>query len=85
MERAISHIQHGGKAEPVSRWSLNVIRQHVGGNQGESVPDGTDNEIFLSLLTENAARSWMPVAMDSEWSVDQEFPSLEDMFFGNAV
>lgn len=83
MERAISHIQHGGKAEPVSRWSLNVIRQHVGANQGESIPDGADNEIFLSLLTENAARSWM--AVDSEWSIDQEFPSLEDMFFGNAV
>ncbi|KAJ5702318.1 hypothetical protein N7488_009866, partial [Penicillium malachiteum] len=84
MERAISHIQRGGKAEPVSRWSLNVIKQHVnGGSEMESLDtDGTENaEPYLPLIADPAARSWM----DSEWNIEQEFPSLEDMFFGSVV
>jgi hypothetical protein len=83
MERAISHIQRGGKAEPVSRWSLNVIKQHVNGSELDSLIDGADStETFASPTAENP-RSWI----ESDWSMnlEQEFPSLEDMFFGNAA
>ncbi|KAJ5219485.1 uncharacterized protein N7498_001584 [Penicillium cinerascens] len=83
MERAISHIQRGGKAEPVSRWSLNVIKQHVNGSELDSFIDGADStETFAPPTAENP-RSWM----ESDWSMnlEQEFPSLEDMFFGNAA
>ncbi|KAJ5928793.1 hypothetical protein N7466_007749 [Penicillium verhagenii] len=80
MERAISHIQRGGKAEPVSRWSLNVIRQHVSGSDMET---STDNENSVAAMPPVAddTKTWV----DNEWSIEQEFPSLEDMFFGNAV
>lgn len=83
MERAISHIQRGGKAEPVSRWSLNVIKQHISGSELDSLTDGTDNTETFPPPTADKNKSWV----DSEWNVniEQEFPSLEDMFFGNAV
>ena len=84
MERAISHIQRGGKAEPVSRWSLNVIKQHVTGNselENFAAEGPQSAETFVPLMTDPAAKSWI----DSEWNVEQEFPSLEEMFFGNVV
>lgn len=83
MERAISHIQRGGKAEPVSRWSLNVIRQHVSGNELDSLTDGAGDTEACPPPTADNAKSWM----DSDWTsnIEQEFPSLEDMFFGNVV
>ncbi|KAJ5671911.1 hypothetical protein N7507_001038 [Penicillium longicatenatum] len=83
MERAISHIQRGGKAEPVSRWSLNVIKQHVNGSELDSLIDGADSTETFAPPTAVNPRSWM----ESDWSMnlEQEFPSLEDMFFGNAA
>lgn len=82
MERAISHIQHCGKAEPVSRWSLNVIRQHAPGNGGPDAPISTptDNNLLSTLATDHTLKPWQ----DGDWGL-QEFPSLEEMFFGNAV
>jgi hypothetical protein len=83
MERAISHIQHGGKAEPVSRWSLNIIRQHVTGNGGQDPPISTVtcNTLFSTVVTDNTLKPWE----ESDWNFGQEFPSLEEMFFGNGV
>lgn len=31
MEQAVSHIQRGGMAEPVSCWSLSIMKQHITG------------------------------------------------------
>jgi len=83
MERAISHIQHGGKAEPVSRWSLNIVRQHVTGNgrQDSPITTLTDSTVFGTLVADNAMKPWE----EGDWNFEQEFPSLEEMFFGNAV
>ncbi|KAJ5759424.1 hypothetical protein N7520_006580 [Penicillium odoratum] len=82
MERAISHIQRGGKAEPVSRWSLNVIRQYVNGSDLDTLTGSESTETFIPPVMDTT-KSWV----ESEWNmnVDQEFPSLEDMFFGHAV
>lgn len=83
MEGAVSHIQHGGKAEPVSRWSLNIIRQHLIGNGGQDslVSTVTDNNLYGTLMADEALKPWE----EGEWSFEQEFPSLEEMFFGNVV
>lgn len=90
MERAISHIQRGGKAEPVSRWALGVIRQHVSGvgeeaaessmRQGNGGLYDGQQRVMMSTVAPPA-----PVMSDAEWSIEQEFPSLENMFFGSVV
>lgn len=81
MERAISHIQRGGKAEPVSRWALNAVRQHISGELDQSPVTSDEIEsIGQYLLPEEAmTRPWE----DAYW--EQEFPSLEEMFFGNVM
>ncbi|KAJ5232544.1 hypothetical protein N7468_005500 [Penicillium chermesinum] len=80
MENTISHIQHGGKAEPVSRWSLNIVRQHLLGTstQESSVQVGTDNNSdgTTTGITDEALKSWE----EGYLNLDQEFPSLQDMF-----
>ena len=83
MEGAVSHIQHGGKAEPVSRWSLNIIRQHLIGNGGQEslVSTVTDNNLYGTLMADETLKPWE----EGYWSFEQEFPSLEEMFFGNVV
>lgn len=84
MEEAISHIQQGGKAEPVSRWSLNIIRQHLVGRRGEGEPATltmVDNSIFGPLIGDEALGS----LDQSGWNFEQEFPSLQDMFSGNVA
>lgn len=85
MEQAVSHIQCGGKAEPVSRWSLNIIKQHVA--------DRIEQEDCVTSMGENSTGIYMPQSVQhatepwvcNEWGIEQEFPSLEDMFFGNMV
>lgn len=82
MERAISHIHRGGKAEPVSRWALNVVQQHISGDNDESqVTCGEVASVdqVLSSMEETIARPWE----DGYW--EQDFPSLEEMFFGSMV
>ncbi|KAJ5303159.1 hypothetical protein N7476_009958 [Penicillium atrosanguineum] len=83
MEGVISHIHHGGKAEPVSRWSLNIVRQHLIGNGGQEPPISTviDNNLYGTLMADEALKPWE----EGDWSFEQEFPSLEEMFFGNVV
>jgi hypothetical protein len=84
MEQAISHIQCGGKAEPVSRWSLNIMKQHVTDNtEKETMPSNT-GEITNSIPMHSAQQYGAPWACD-EWLIEQEFPSLEDMFFENKI
>ncbi|KAJ5972379.1 uncharacterized protein N7479_002297 [Penicillium vulpinum] len=85
MEQAVSHIQCGGKAEPVGRWSLNIMKQHVA--------DRIEQEDCVTSMGENSTGIYMPQSIETatepwvcnEWSVEQEFPSLEDMFFGNVI
>ncbi|CAI7610413.1 unnamed protein product [Penicillium crustosum] len=85
MEQAVSHIQCGGKAEPVSRWSLNIMKQHVA--------DRIEQEDCVTSMGENSTEIYMPQSVQNftdpwgcnEWSIEQEFPSLEDMFFGNVI
>ncbi|KGO78474.1 hypothetical protein PITC_069370 [Penicillium italicum] len=85
MEQAVSHIQCGGKAEPVSRWSLNIMKQHVA--------DRTEQEACVTSMGENSTGTYMPQSVHNatgpwvcnEWGIEQEFPSLEDMFFGNVI
>lgn len=83
MESAISHIQHGGKAEPVSRWSLNIIRQRLVGEGGQEPPISAvaDTNVCGTLMTDEALKPWD----EGNWNFEQEFPSLEEMFFGNVV
>lgn len=84
MERAISHMQHGGKAEPVSRWSLNIMKQYATGDSESDTLLSTDapsTDTLAPVMSDAASRSWA----DSEWNIEQEFPSLEEMFFGNVA
>ncbi|KAJ5823136.1 hypothetical protein N7447_005476 [Penicillium robsamsonii] len=85
MEQALSHIQCGGKAEPVSRWSLNIMKQHVADRieQEDCATSMGENSTGICMLqsVQNATDPWVY----NEWGIDQEFPSLEDMFFGNVV
>ncbi|KAJ5380675.1 uncharacterized protein N7496_003103 [Penicillium cataractarum] len=81
MDRAISHIQRGGKAEPVSRWALNTVRQHLSGepDQGRLTSNEIQNIGQYLLPQETTTRPWE----DAYW--EQEFPSLEEMFFANVM
>ncbi|KAJ5669750.1 hypothetical protein N7462_010820 [Penicillium macrosclerotiorum] len=82
LERVISHIQRGGKAEPVSRWALIVIKQQVSGHEVESRATFRQTEDLGTHpfpSDEDALRPWE----GSEWMMD--FPSLEDMFFDSMI
>lgn len=82
MERAMSHMQHGGKAEPVGRWSLNKIRQYATGDNDSQFLLSTDvvgTDTGTPAVSEAASRFWT----ECEWTIEQEFPSLGEMFFGN--
>ncbi|KAI2730745.1 hypothetical protein CBS147332_2597 [Penicillium roqueforti] len=85
MEQAVSHIQCGGKAEPVSRWSLNIMKQHVADRieQQDCVTSTGENGtgIYMPQSVQNATEPWVC----NEWGIEQEFPSLEDMFFSNVI
>ncbi|KAJ6189230.1 hypothetical protein N7519_004138 [Penicillium mononematosum] len=84
MEQAVSHIQRGGKAEPVSRWSLNIVKQYVADKVEQDCVTsmaGDHTGIHMAQPTHNSGESWAC----NEWGFEQEFPSLEDMFFGNVI
>lgn len=94
MERTSQHVQLGGKAEPVSKWALSVMRKHVSDNGKE------DNASFMRNATFNARQLLdmsspssgptpgnlnSPFPLDTDdWafgdSTFQDFPSLEEMF-----
>jgi hypothetical protein len=94
MEKAYSHVQQGGKAEPVSRWALNVLRkfsfdeQKPGADvaraeenafteQEQNFPLPDDKGVFLQGGGGMDVNQW-----NTESLLDQEFPSLEEMFLG---
>jgi hypothetical protein len=84
MEQAISHSLCGGEAEPVSRWSLNIMKQHVADNiEKDRMPSETGESIHL-ILSQSTQQTTAPWVCN-EWFTEQEFPSLEDMFFANAI
>jgi hypothetical protein len=95
MEKAYSHVQLGGKAEPVSRWALNVLRKFSFDEQkAEEVPDqphgGSSDTSFPEqnfTVPPQDGGVFLPGNLDmSQWGMenflDQEFPSLEEMFLG---
>lgn len=85
MEQVVSHIQCGGKAEPVSRWSLNIVKQYVADRveQEDCVTSmaGNSTGIHITHSAQNFTDPWVC----NGWGTEQEFPSLEDMFFGNVI
>ncbi|RFU25666.1 hypothetical protein B7463_g10673, partial [Scytalidium lignicola] len=93
MERAISHIQRGGKAEPVSKWTLNVVKQHI---VEMSELERTVFEDSFGVVRRHgmvlpvlpASGSITPrhnILEDDYRDTEQEFPSLEEMFLGNMI
>ena len=90
MDKTALHVQLGGKAEPVSKWALSVLRKHVSdlrrasddvgeqtefGLAGQSFGDANGNGIGL---TDNFDQNQWGTGMTY-----QDFPSLEEMFLGN--
>lgn len=80
MEHAVSHIQRGGKTEPVGRWSLGIMKQHITGGNDEDLISQEEIGIADELVgpTTDIMRSWDEV----DWNFEQDFPSLQEMFFG---
>lgn len=89
MERTSQHVQLGGKAEPVSKWALSVMRKHVSDSSDVTAAPGgsgtfTPKQVGGSSHAENAfsldfdAQDWV-----SSEPILQDFPSLEQMFLGN--
>lgn len=91
MERTSQHVQLGGKAEPVSKWALSVMRKYVFDRNktsdfdtGHTEPSSSGQS--LGVLTGTAGI--LPEDLEtSGWSTGaptyQDFPSLEEMFLGN--
>jgi hypothetical protein len=89
MERTSHHVQLGGKAEPVSKWALSVMRKYVFDANKSSHTDlsqvvASEARQGLNVVTGNAAllpetfEMWGPIE-----PTFQDFPSLEEMFLGN--
>ncbi|KAG0648784.1 Zn(2)-C6 zinc finger-containing prtT [Hyphodiscus hymeniophilus] len=89
MERTSQHVQLGGKAEPVSKWALSIMRKHVSDDSSALHFEIGQSSTFtpkqgLDVLT--ATNTLLPLEFDSgDWGAPafQEFPSLEEMFLGN--
>jgi hypothetical protein len=91
MERTSQHVQLGGKAEPVSKWALSVIKKYVSDNSRDvdfeiGQPGTFTPRQGLGVSTANNTVS--PVEFESgDWvsgdSTFQDFPSLEEMFLGS--
>ncbi|CAI7621774.1 unnamed protein product [Penicillium pancosmium] len=80
MEHVVSHIQRGGKAEPVGRWSLGIMKQHMTRGNDEDPISQEEIGIADELVDPptDIMRSWEEV----DWNFEQDFPSLQEMFFG---
>jgi hypothetical protein len=91
MERTSQHVQLGGKAEPVSKWALSVMRKYVFDMKRASGHDLTQRETFIprpNLGDLTGTSIALPDDVQAgEWSTGdvtyQDFPSLEEMFLGN--
>lgn len=96
METTSIHIQLGGKAEPVGRWALNVLRKFVYDREGE----GENHDIAAwqaaeagisghfaqpkgSVAGDTVSTSLDGVMWGSDALAEQDFPSLEHMFLIN--
>jgi hypothetical protein len=92
MEKTSFHVRLGGKAEPVSKWALNVLRKYV--FDIHQVPETYQPQNDIGFSEPNIERSAENVSNVAaydfggyEWGnegmVNQEFPSLEDMFLAS--
>ena len=91
MERTSQHVQLGGKAEPVSKWALSVMRKYVSDNSRDLDLEIGQTNIFTpkpGLGLSTASNTTLPVEFETgDWSSGDptfpDFPSLEEMFLGN--
>jgi len=82
MEQAVSHIQRGGKAESVGRWSLGIMKQHINTENNDPDPElhgtSSDSDELLDIASD-IQRSRENVS----WNLERNFPSLQEIFFEN--
>ncbi|KAF2635656.1 hypothetical protein P280DRAFT_553703 [Massarina eburnea CBS 473.64] len=87
MERTSRHVQLGGKAEPVSKWALSVMRKYV-----YDMNKSSDIDIWQAVAADTVvprsaailpAESFEVGGWGSADPTYQVFPSLEEMFLGN--
>lgn len=79
MEQAISHIQPGGTAESVGRWSLGVMKQCITEeNEMDSISQGTSN---ISREPFDSSSKLQRPQEKASWNLEREFPSLQEIFF----
>ena len=89
MDKTALHVQLGGKAEPVSKWALSVLRKHVSDLRKASDEVGEQTEFDpaeQSLGESNGCGIGLTDNFDDQWGTEmtyQDFPSLEEMFLGN--
>jgi hypothetical protein len=90
MDKTALHVQLGGKAEPVSKWALSVLRKHVSDIKGASKETGEETELGPAeqlYWESNGCNVGLTDNFDAEqWGAGmtyQDFPSLEEMFLGN--
>lgn len=92
MEKTSFHIQLGGKAEPVSKWALNVLRKFVfdlhqvpAAFQAEGNAKVADPHVEASTerIEESISHNLEEVQSEIEGMTNAEFPSLEEMFLAS--
>lgn len=54
MEKAYSHVQLGGKAEPVGRWALNVLRKFLHDEQKAEATPQAQQQVHVQVQSCNA-------------------------------
>jgi hypothetical protein len=90
MERTSQHVQLGGKAEPVSKWALSVMRKYVLDNKATEYDLGSSQCLNAQQTLGASTGNTVVLPQDFEavdWATAdttyQDFPSLEEMFLGN--
>jgi hypothetical protein len=90
MDKTALHVQLGGKAEPVSKWALSVLRKHVSDLRRASDDVREQTEFGSAAQSFGDANGCGIGLMDNfdvnQWGAGmtyQDFPSLEEMFLGN--
>lgn len=88
MEKSAFHIQLGGKAEPVSKWSLDVLRKYIADvehskktNDDSTLIQHRDVDV-RSRMGRRASANVECISDANFEGFDQDFPTLEDMFLG---
>jgi hypothetical protein len=77
----ISAIQQEIRHKP---WSLNTIKQHAADRIEQHCATsirGDSTESYMPQSVQGDPESWV----SSEWGIEKEFPSLEDMFWQCAL